>query len=158
MDARGFAPGRGARALTMVRRVVIPMLRVGVALVFGDAGWIKIQSPQAFADGIATFQLLPVRLNNLLALGLPPFELGLAILLLSGWKTRTMAFCALVACGVFLLALGSAMVRGLPITCGCFGDAPSTLSPAARLWLALGRDVLLVSAVAIVYRDAYRKQ
>ena len=158
MVARWFAPGGGPGALTGVRRVVIPVLRVGVALVFGYAGWIKIQSPQAFADSIATFQLLPAWLNNLLALGLPPFELGLAILLLSGWKTRTMAFCALVACGVFLLALGSAMVRGLPITCGCFGDAPSALSPAVRLWLAMGRDLLLGSAVVAVYRDAYRKR
>ncbi len=132
-------------------------LRVGAALVFGYAGWIKFQSPQAFADSIATFQLLPARLVNLLALGLPPFELGLGVLLLSGWKTRTAAFCGLVACGVFLFALASAMARGLPVECGCFGDARSSLAPTLRSWLVIGRDLLLSGSVALVYLDACRK-
>ena len=54
----------------------------------------------------------------------------------------------------FLLALFSALARGLPVECGCFGDAPSSLSPIARLWLAIGRDTLLVGALTFIYLDA----
>ena len=158
MVARWSAPGDGQAALnTAWRGRVIAVSRVAVALVFCYAGWIKMQTPQAFADSIATFQLLPARLSNLLALGLPPFELVVGILLLSGWKARLAAFCGLMATGVFLLALGSAIIRGLPVECGCFGDAPSSLAPAQRIWLAIGRDVLLAVALTVVHLHARRR-
>lgn len=134
--------------------VLIRALRVIAGLVFIYAGWSKLQSPQAFADSIATFQLLPARFNNLPALGLPPFEVIVGCSLLTGWKMRVAAFCGLAACGVFLAALASAMIRGLPVECGCFGEAHSPLTPGLRLWLAIGRDLLLGGAVALVYLDA----
>ncbi len=157
MAACRSTPGGEAAILSSARRRIVLLLRVVAAFVFGYAGWIKFRSPQAFADSIATFQLLPAWSNNLLALGLPPFEIGLGVLLLSGWRTRTAAFCGLVASGVFLLALISAMIRRLPVECGCFGEAHSTLTPGLRLWLAIGRDMLLVGAVALVYFDARQK-
>ena len=157
MDARRSTPGDHPFALNTFWRSFVTVLRLTVALIFCYAGWIKIQSPQAFADSIATFRLLPANLNNLLALGLPPFELLVGILLATGWKTRLAAFCALAASGVFLLALVSALVRGLPVECGCFGGEHSSLAPTPRLWLAIGRDVLLAGAVLVVYRDARRK-
>ena len=88
------------------RRVVLVVLRVVVGLVFGYAGWIKFQAPQAFADSIATFQLLPRWLISLLALGLPPYEIVVGVLLLSGWKPRIAAFCGLMACALFLFRFG----------------------------------------------------
>ena len=139
--------------MSSTRTIAIRALRVGVGLVFVYAGWVKILSPQAFADSIATFQLLPSRLINLLASGLPPFELIVGGWLVSGWKTRIAGFCGLLACGIFMAALISAMIRGLPVECGCFGNASSSLAPNLRLWLAIGRDFLLGVAVAVVYFD-----
>ena len=143
--------------MSVIRRGAVPVARVMAALVFVYAGWIKIQAPQTFADSIAAFQLLPAWTSNLLALGLPPYEMIVGGWLLSGWKTRSAAFCALAACGGFLLALFSALIRGLPVECGCFGEAHSSLAPTPRLWLAIGRDVLLGGAVALVYLAARRK-
>lgn len=134
----------------------VVVLRVLAGLAFCYAGWMKIQSPQSFADSIAAFQLLPARLINLLALGLPPFELVTGVWLLVGWRVRTAAFCGLAATTFFLFALISAMLRGLPVECGCFGEVDSALTPAQRLALATGRDLLLAAAILIVYLDALR--
>ena len=144
--------------MSMGRRVTVIGLRVVAGFVFCYAGWIKIRSPQPFADGVATFQLLPASLISLLALGLPPYELTVGLLLLSGWKPRLAAICGLTACTIFLFALLSAALRGLPVACGCFGGTPSTLPPSQRLWLDVGRDLLLLAAVVFVYRDACRQK
>ncbi len=158
MVTGGPASGDGLGAMIVVWRGIVVTVRVVAAITFCFSGWIKLQSPQAFADSIATFQLLPAPLISLLALGLPPFELAVGGLLLTGWKPRAAAFCGLAACTVFLLALGSALVRGLPVECGCFGGVPSSLSPTHRLWLAIGRDLLLLGALLVVYVDAHRRR
>ncbi len=158
MAAGRFAAGNCSCALNPVKRGVVLGLRLAIAAVFCYAGWSKLQSPQAFADSIATFQLLPARLINLLALGLPPFELAVGLWLFIGWKVRTAAFCGGAASVIFLLALFSALLRGLPVECGCFGDAHSSLAPTPHLLLAMGRDLLLAGAVWVVYFDACRRQ
>lgn len=138
------------------RRVTVIGLRVAAGLIFCYAGWIKLRYPLPFADSIATFQLLPAPFINLLALGLPPYELAVGSLLLSGWKLRLGALCGLTACGIFLLALLSAAIRGLPVDCGCFGGPAPNLPPQQRVWLDIGRDFLLLAALVIVYLDACR--
>jgi uncharacterized membrane protein YphA (DoxX/SURF4 family) len=122
-------------------------LRAIVGGVFIYAGMLKIMSPQEFADNIAAYQLLRDSLINLLALGLPVFEVIVGVMLITGLRVRTAAFCALFLCVVFAIALGSALVRGLQIDCGCFGDgAPSVV----KTWFALGRDVALGVAAWII--------
>jgi len=127
------------------------ILRWIIAGIFLYAGIRKIQAPEAFADSIATFQLLPKELINLLALGLPPFEIIVAVLLLTDWKKREAAFSILVTCIIFTLALTQGLLRGLPIDCGCMGSGePSTWHTG----LSLTRDLLLLSTAWIVYRKS----
>lgn len=45
-------------------------------------------------------------------------------------------------CLLFTVALGAAMVRGLPVDCGCFGAAFGNSTPS----VALARDVFLLAA------------
>lgn len=123
-------------------------LRVGVAAIFLYAGITKIGDPQSFADSIATFQMLPPELNNLVALGIPVLEVILALMLLVGWKLRPAAFGILGLTVVFAIALTQALIRGLEVDCGCFGSG----EPAAlKTWASLGRDLLLMVATAWIY-------
>ena len=146
-------------AVAMLRGVGLFCMRFVTATVFIYAGLVKLRSPQAFADSIATFQLLPTTLIVPLAVALPIFEFSTGLWLFSGRKLRTGAFCGLTASTVFLLALLSAQARGLPVECGCFGgSAPSSLPPARRLWLDIGRDLLLVGALAVIYLDALHQK
>ena len=153
MAARRTAPGDdGPLALKTFRQSGMDGLRIVVALVFCYAGWAKLRNPQAFADSIASFQLLPAPLIGPLALALPFFELGTGIWIVSHWKARTGVFCGLAASVIFFLALVSALARGLAVECGCFGgETSSSLTPLTRLWLAIGRDALLVGALAVLY-------
>ena len=115
-------------------------LRVAVGGVFLYAGATKIANPLAFADSIATFQILPRHLLNVVALGLPPFEILLGVMLLTGVQTRLASLGITVLAIIFGVVLGQALVRGLHVDCGCFGSGqPSAL----KTWGSFGRAGLL---------------
>ena len=50
---------------------------MALAGIFIYAGIDKIRDPLQFADSIAAFAILPAVFINLLALGLPPFEIAM---------------------------------------------------------------------------------
>ena len=119
------------------------LLRLVIGGAFLYAGCLKIRDGVAFADSIESFKLLPSELINLMAMGLPPLEVILGMMLVTGWRVRVASFGVLVLSIVFAFALGQALMRGLQVDCGCFGSGkPSTL----KTFLALGRDVLLIAA------------
>ena len=88
----------------------------------------------------------------MLALGLPPFEVVFGGLLLIGVWRRTAAVGMLGLCGVFALALVSALLRGLSVDCGCLGGhvAPSSTQGC----LSLVRDAALGAGSLIIYLKA----
>ena len=129
-------------------RYAVLAVSIAVAAIFIYAGIDKIRDPLQFADSIAAFGILPAMLINLLALGLPPFEIACGILLLGPWTRRVGALAVAVISVVFFTALASALLRGLTLDCGCFGTgAPSR----PRMWLELGLDVVLFSGALFVY-------
>jgi len=114
--------------------------RLILGAVFVYAGFLKFQEPQRFADSIAGFQMVPDSIINLMALSLPVFEMTVGALLVCGFQRRLAAFSVLILSWLFVVALVSALARGLKIDCGCFGGGePSIL----KTWLSMGRDVLL---------------
>ena len=127
------------------RAFILWSMALLLAAVFGYAGAQKLRDPGAFATDIANFQLVPSGPSALLAVYLPWLELLVAAgLLLPRWRgASAMLSCLLLA--VFTFAVAAAMVRGLDISCGCFGHAASPLH-----W-ALIRDVaLLLLALAVL--------
>lgn len=136
--------------ITSDRSYCYAVLAVSVvlAVIFVYAGIDKIRDPLHFADNVAGFAILPAALINLLALGLPVFEVTSGLLLL-GPRTRRIGALAVAAVSVmFFVALASALLRGLALDCGCFGTgAPSR----PRMWPELGLDVLLSSGALFVY-------
>jgi len=124
------------------------ILRYIVGGTFLYAGILKIQNPQAFADSIATFQMVSSNSIGFLTLGLPPFEIMVGTLLLIGWQKRLAAFSILFLTVIFSLVLLQGLCRGLPIDCGCMGSGAPSLW---KTWMSLGRDVLLIPAALVVY-------
>ena len=62
------------------------------------------------------------------------------------------ALAVVVISAVFLGAIASALARGLTIDCGCFGGGvPSRV----RMWLDLGRDLVLLAAALLTYLHYY---
>lgn len=130
---------------------VLWTLRLLIGGIFIYAGVIKFQDPQAFADSIASFQILPKLSINLFALSLPPFEVIAGTLLIFGRWQRAGAFSILVLTVVFTMALSQALVRGLKVDCGCFGGGEPV---AWKTWASLGRDILLIAGTWVIYRRA----
>ncbi len=129
-------------------RYAVLAVSIAVAAIFIYAGIDKIRDPLQFADSIAAFGILPAILINLLALGLPPFEIACGIFLLGPWTRRVGALAVAVISVVFFTALASALLRGLTLDCGCFGTgAPSR----PRMWLEVGLDMLLFAGALFVY-------
>ncbi len=130
------------------RRYAVHAVSLAVAAVFIYAGIDKIRDPLQFADSIAAFAILPAALINLLAMGLPPFEIACGLLLIGPWTRRVGSLAVAVILVVFIIALSSALLRGLTLDCGCFGaGAPSR----PRMWLELALDAALLSGALFVY-------
>lgn len=136
-----------------------PYLFFAIRLVVGGlfiyAGSLKMLDPVAFADSIATYELVPLSLINLVAILLPPLEIVAGLMLIVGYHLRLAAFTLGVLCLVFLVALGQGVARGLEIDCGCFGaGAPSEYAA----WWAIGRDLLFILGIGWVYFLTVRTQ
>jgi putative oxidoreductase len=127
--------------------------RMALALVFVFAGGIKAADPNAFAEEIMRYQLVPWPVAVSLAFWLPFLEMaaGAGILipaLRSGALTTVTGLLI-----TFTAALLSAWRRGLNIDCGCFGPA---LGPQTVI-RALERDVVLLALLAWVWVHQLRR-
>lgn len=124
---------------TLVSRLVL-------AIVFLTAAVSKIVAPQAFAANIAAYQMIPTGLVQPMALGLPWLELVIAVYLLIGLFLRWTAAVTGALLVVFLIAMGSAMARGLSLDCGCFGSVVGTALLRDQVgWSSVLRDLVLLA-------------
>lgn len=97
------------------------VLRVAVAAVFAYAGAVKTLDPGLFAVELANYRLLPAPAVPALAYYLPWLELIAAAALFSG-RLRAGAWLVLAALATgFAVFVTSAWIRGLDVSCGCFG-------------------------------------
>lgn len=123
-------------------------VRLVLAGLFIYAGAVKALAPAPFAADIANFRLLPLFASGVVAVYLPWLEiLAGGALLVGRWRAGGALVLALLS-AVFLTALLSARLRGLDITCGCFGHATAA-GGGISAWL-LWRNVGLLALAAIV--------
>lgn len=129
------------------RTAVFWALRLGLGALFVLTGALKLRDPAGFAVEIHNYQLFPA-LAAALAATLPTIEVVLGLALIAG--TRAWVRGSALATGalmlVFTVAVGSVVVRGINISCGCFGAGSGTVTVMTVL-----RDVALLAACAAVY-------
>ena len=128
------------------------MISLVWSAIFIWAGVEKIMQPTAFAQAIAAYKILPNAWVPLMAGVLPWVEVWAALALL--WP-RFRSAGALIVAGlslVFAVAVTSAMVRGLDITCGCFG-----LSSGKVGWKTLLLDVAGIISMSWLLFEASKK-
>jgi putative oxidoreductase len=117
--------------------------------IFIYAGAIKVRDPVQFAIDIDNYKILPWTISVGLAFYLPWLEMfsGLALILRRLYLGGLSILTALVA--VFLVATIAAKVRGLDITCGCFGHASQNWNFPTHLALDLA---ILGALLALSFR------
>jgi len=109
-----------------------------IAAIFIYAGVLKALDPVQLAHDIDHYKILPWAVGVGLAFYLPWLEIfcGLALIFRLFYRGALSILTSLVV--VFLGATIAAKVRGLDITCGCFGHASQNWSFPAHLALDLG--------------------
>ena len=120
-----------------------------IAGIFIYAGAIKVLDPVQFAIDIDNYKILPWTISVGLAFYLPWLEMfcGLALILRRLYLGGLSILTALVA--VFLVATIAAKVRGLDITCGCFGHASQNWNFPTHLAIDLA---ILGALLALSFR------
>jgi uncharacterized membrane protein YphA (DoxX/SURF4 family) len=130
---------RGVQWLVLIMRLIL-------GGIFLAAGILKVTNVTAFAAQIAGFQILPTPVVAPLAGILPLVEIVVGVLLLVGFATRITAWFAAGQVAIFTIAIASAVVRGLSISCGCFGANDRTTTS----WAEVARDSLFVILAIVI--------
>ena len=110
-----------------------------VGIIFVYASIDKIAAPAYFAGIVQNYQILPDSFINLVAIILPWCELICGILLVAGIWHRSAALIVFILTFIFIVAIGTVIVRGLDIECGCFG------SGASANWGRIIEDLFLLA-------------
>ena len=130
-----------------VWRVLSRILDFVLAGIFIYAGALKAFDPVQFASDIDNYKLLPWPVSVALAFYLPWLEIFCAVGLAFRFSYRGALSILGASIVVFTFATIAAKVRGLDITCGCFGHATQHWSFPAHLItnLAILTGLLLLS-------------
>jgi uncharacterized membrane protein YphA (DoxX/SURF4 family) len=122
------------------------LLRLVLGGIFIVAGASKIGHAAEFAQQIAAFRLLPQLTIAPIAIILPFLEVLLGGYLVIGLFTRIAGWVAAVLLLVFDGAIASAVLRGLSLSCGCFGPNDKSVTT----WGEVARDAIFVVLAIIV--------
>ena len=103
---------------------MIAYIRIFIGSILLASGIEKILSPyQNFQYVIQAYEFLPTDLEKLAALVVPWIELFVGLFLVIGLWIDLALKGALLLFGCFIVIVGQALLRGLPIDqCGCFGE------------------------------------
>ena len=112
----------------------------------------KIKDPVAFAASVNAFRVVGPELSNWVALILPWLELviGIGILLPQIRLSSSILIATLLLAFIGLHA--SAWIRGLEISCGCFGTESAAESTDYG-WLIIRNLLLLGACLLVIYKD-----
>jgi putative oxidoreductase len=134
-------------------KYILLLIRVVLAFIFIYAGIEKISNPENFSQSIANYKLLPIEFVNLMALILPWIEVVSGLLLLVGVSVKENSFILTFLLAVFIIAIVISLLRGLDITCGCFGTKSGSKIGLLKVLEDVG--LFLLGIYLIVFSSDY---
>jgi hypothetical protein len=102
---------------------MLPILRVVLGVVFMAASIPKIQRPYEFLINVYQYRLVAGSIAKSVAVALPFVEFTLGVCLVGGVFLGGSLLLSSCLCTLFAAVQLSAVVRELPIACGCFAGA-----------------------------------
>ncbi len=131
-------------------RGMVWLSQLGVASVLAWAAIPKILRVRDFAMDILAYDMVGWSTARLLAIWLPWLETSVALLILLGLWARASSAWVVILGIVFTIAKISALLRGLEIDCGCFGEGDSLT------WASLGWNVILLAGGTMLFwKESY---
>ena len=122
--------------------VVIRLAQLAVGFLMVYAALAKIGQLQGFSAQVHNFRMLPIALENLVAMTLPWVEMVAGITLIAGVRAQAGARLIFLILAVFTIGVLQAMARGLDFECGCFGTDDGTRVGFVKVLQNLGMLVL----------------
>ena len=133
----------------LVPGIIYHIFRILLGVIFVVASLEKIARPWDFGRAIYAYHLLTGPLAYFIspiAIIMPVMELVAGFLLIINRLVRPSAIIILAMNFVFMIAIGSAMARGMDIDCGCGLDSGiiAVLAGTQAGWGAMTRDLIFV--------------
>lgn len=140
------------KPVRILRRALPLLVRLALGLLLVWAGLAKLAAAREFYLDLLAYRLpLPDSLLRLTATIFPCLEFLVGGgLLFNRWPDVFRPLAAVITT-LFVLVLGQALVRGLDINCGCFGQP--LFAWASSPLFALARALLLLSASLFLLRS-----
>lgn len=130
------------------RSYLVLMARLFIAGSFILSALPKIQDPLAFASSVEAYRVVDSNFSMWTALILPWLELVTGFGLLTPQIRGASAQIICVLLVIFIGLHASAWVRGLDISCGCFGE--STSGKAPNYLILIFRNLAMLAATGLV--------
>lgn len=130
VEPAGLGDGRSTPGIWPL---LLRLVGIVVGGVFIYAGVLKMLDPVQFAGDIDNYQMLPWMLSAVLGFYLPWLEIACGLTLILRFLPRGGLAILIGLVVVFIGATIAARVRGLDITCGCFGHASQHWSFPAHM-------------------------
>ena len=147
-----FLLAKGRRRLSLGLSFEVAA-RVGIGGVFVYAGAMKLCDVGAFRELLSRYGMLPEFALGFVSVALPAFECVVGALLVFSRWVRPCASVISAMLVVFVVALAQAGIRGLDVSCGCFGGASSA---SGGVWTAVVRDIVfLVPSMYLAWRGRH---
>lgn len=115
------------------------VLRIFLGLMFIYASMTKIPYPAEFAKNVEAYRLFPYWSVGVIAVFIPWLEMICGLFLIIGLATRAAAALIAALFAAFTVMLIINVLRGSPITCGCFDSLGAQIG-----WWDVIRDFLLL--------------
>jgi putative oxidoreductase len=118
------------------------------------SGMAKIADPVRTLLTFREFQILPGSMEVFLAVYIPWLEFILGLSTILGILYRSSAFLIAGLNTLFILAIGSLLVRGIKVDCGCFGLMADLLHlPDQADWKAIVRNLIFIGMALFISRS-----
>jgi len=128
-------------------KIAETLISWGLGALFLYAGTVKLLRPDEFQVDILSFHLVGFGSAYWIAIFLPALEVVAGAGIFLRGLRRESALILAVMSFVFAALLVSAWIRGIDVSCGCFGRAEAEINYP----LVLGRNLLLVVAGVLVF-------
>jgi putative oxidoreductase len=125
------------------------LLRVVIGVMFIVAAMSKFIYPAEFAENLAAYRIMPYWSINFIAVLMPWLEMICGLFLIIGLMTRSVSAMLTVFLFGFTVFVAINVLRGTPISCGCFDSVGQEIS-----WKKVFMDLsLMLLALQIFFYD-----
>ncbi len=129
-----------------IKTYSLELIRLILAFLFILAAIEKLKNPFAFALTIDAYQIFSSFFINIATTLIPWFELFIGFGLFFNFKVKANLYLYFVLMVAFTILVVVAIIKGLDIECGCFGENSSKVGLSKifeNLFIILGNIVLI---------------